>query len=103
MKNRLPLTNEEGEVRELTREDFKHARPAREALPEILGQELAAELMKRKPGQRGAQKRPTKEPVTVRYSRDVLEYFRTTGPGWQARIDAALQEWVAQHRQNNER
>jgi uncharacterized protein (DUF4415 family) len=33
---------------------------------------------------------PTKEPVTVRYSRDVLEYFRSTGPGWQTRIDAAL-------------
>jgi uncharacterized protein (DUF4415 family) len=103
MKNRLPLTNEEGEVRELTREDFKHARPAREALPEILGPELAAELMKRKPGQRGVQKMPTKEPVTVRYSRDVLEYFRSTGPGWQTRIDAALREWVAQHGQGSER
>jgi uncharacterized protein (DUF4415 family) len=97
------LTNEEGEVRELTREDFKHARPAREALPEILGPELAAELMKRKPGQRGVQKMPTKEPVTVRYSRDVLEYFRSTGPGWQTRIDAALKEWVAQHGQGSER
>jgi uncharacterized protein (DUF4415 family) len=45
---------------------------------------------------------PTKEPVTVRYSRDVLEYFRSTGPGWQTRIDAALKEWVAQHGQNSE-
>jgi len=47
-------------------------------------------LPKRKPGQRGAQKKPTKEPVTIRYSRDVLEYSRATGPGWQSRIDAAL-------------
>jgi len=39
---------------------------------------------------------PTKEPVTVRYSRDVLEYFRSTGPGWQTRIDTVLKEWVAQ-------
>jgi len=45
---------------------------------------------------------PTKEPVTVRYSRDVLEYFRSTGPGWQARIDAVLKEWVAQHCQGHE-
>jgi uncharacterized protein (DUF4415 family) len=94
-----PLTDKSGEVRELTKEDIKRFRPAAEVLP----QELLAALPKRKPGQRGAQKRPTKEPVTVRYSRDVLEYFRTTGPGWQARIDDALKEWVAQDRQNRER
>ena len=94
-----PLTDKSGEVRELTREDMKRFRPAAEVLP----QELLAVLPKRKPGQRGAQKRPTKEAITIRYSRDVLESFRTTGPGWQARIDAALKEWVAQHRQSNER
>ena len=94
-----PLTDKSGEVRELTREDMKRFRPAAAVLP----QELLAVLPKRKPGQRGAQKRPTKEPVTIRYSRDVLEYFRTTGPGWQARIDDALKEWVAQDRQNRER
>ena len=94
-----PLTDKSGEVRELTREDIKHFRPADEVLPP----QLLAALPKRKPGQRGAQKRPTKESVTVRYSRDVLEYFRTTGPGWQARIDAALKEWVAQDRQNREK
>jgi uncharacterized protein (DUF4415 family) len=93
------LTDKSGEVRELTKGDMKRFRPAAEVLP----QELLAVLPKRKPGQRGAQKRPTKEPVTVRYSRDVLEYFRTTGPGWQARIDAALKEWVALHRQSSER
>ena len=89
-----PLTDKSGEVLELTREDLKRFRPAAEVLP----QELLAVLPKRKPGQRGAQKRPKKVPVTIRYSLDVLEYFRTTGPGWQTRIDAALKEWVAQHR-----
>ena len=83
-----PLSDEAGEVRELTREDRERFRPAAEVLPP----ELAAVPPKRKPGQRGAQKQPTKEPVTIRYSRDVLEYFRATGPGWQARIDAALKE-----------
>jgi len=94
-----PLTDESGEVRELTGEDMDRFRPAAEVLPE----ELVAVLPKRKPGQRGAQKKPTKEPVTIRYSRDVLEYFRATGPGWQARIDAALKEWVAQHGQGGAR
>ena len=73
-----PLTDEAGEVRELTSEDMDRFRPAAEVLPE----QLVAVLPKRKPGQRGAQKKPTKEPVTIRYSRDVLEYFRATGPGF---------------------
>ena len=90
---RKPLSDEAGEVRELTRDDLARLRPAAEVLPP----EPVAVLPKGRPGQRGAQVQPTKEPVTIRYSRDVLEYFRATGPGWQARIDAALKEWVAQH------
>jgi len=26
---------------------------------------------------------------------DVLAYFRATGPGWQARMDQALREYIA--------
>ncbi|NOT17177.1 MAG: BrnA antitoxin family protein [Sulfuriferula sp.] len=32
-----------------------------------------------------------KEQVSVRYSPEVLSYFRSTGEGWQTRMDAALQ------------
>ncbi|MBI0473882.1 hypothetical protein D9601_00705 [Sphingomonas sp. MA1305] len=39
---------------------------------------------------RGAQAAPTKQQVTLRLDRDVLAKFRATGPGWQARINAAL-------------
>ena len=35
--------------------------------------------------------------VSVRYSPEVLSYFRSTGEGWQARMDGALQEYVAKH------
>jgi len=52
----------------------------------------------RLPGQRGAQKRPTKVAVTVRYSPEVVEYFKGTGEGWQTRMNDALREYVAQHR-----
>ena len=91
---RKPLTDESGEIRELTREDIQRFNPAAEVLPP----ELLAVLPKGKSGQRGAQKMPTKESVTVRYSREVLEYFRSTGRGWQSRMNEALKEWVAQHR-----
>lgn len=33
--------------------------------------------------------------VSVRYSPEVLSYFRNTGEGWQARMDGVLQEYVA--------
>jgi uncharacterized protein (DUF4415 family) len=35
--------------------------------------------------------------LSVRYSREVVEYFKSTGTGWQARMDAALKEWVKAH------
>ena len=52
----------------------------------------------RLPGQRGAQKRPTKVALTVRYSPEIVAYFKATGDGWQTRMNDALQEYVEQHR-----
>ena len=39
----------------------------------------------------------TKQLVSVRYSPEVLAYFRATGEGWQARMDGVLRDYVAQH------
>jgi uncharacterized protein (DUF4415 family) len=46
---------------------------------------------------RGPGKRPRKVQVSVRYSLDVLEAFRATGAGWQARMDEALKDWLKTH------
>ena len=32
--------------------------------------------------------------LSVRYSPEVVAYFRQTGEGWQARMDAALREYI---------
>jgi uncharacterized protein (DUF4415 family) len=86
MNKRKPLTDEEGEVRELTMEDLKEFKPIREAeLPRSLG---------RKWGVRGPQKSPTKVRVSLRLSREVVDYFRATGDGWQTRMDVELLEMV---------
>lgn len=69
-------------------EDFKHFRPAAEALPPSLLKKL---------GIRGTQKKPLKERITIRLSREVVEQFRSTGPGWQTRLDDALTSWVKAH------
>ena len=71
---------------EWTAEDSARAVPFA-ALPVSLQRKLG----------RGPQKHPPKERVTIRLSRDVVESFRTTGPGWQTRLNAALQDWLKSH------
>jgi uncharacterized protein (DUF4415 family) len=85
MRKRKPLTDKDGEVRELTAEDFAAARPLSEVVPEL------AELIRNR-GQRGPQKTPTKQQVTLRLDRDVVDRFRSTGRGWQGRINEALRK-----------
>lgn len=38
-----------------------------------------------------------KQLVSVRYSAEVLEYFKSTGEGWQSRMDGVLREYVTRH------
>ena len=35
--------------------------------------------------------------LSVRYSVEVVEYFRATGEGWQARMDGVLRQYVNKH------
>ncbi len=43
----------------------------------------------------GTRKEGTKQAVTVRFSPEVLEAFKATGPGWQTRINDVLRDAVA--------
>lgn len=52
---------------------------------------------------RGPQKTPTKTPVTIRLSPDVVDHFRATGKGWQSRMDAALREWLQERHPSGRR
>ena len=38
-----------------------------------------------------------KQLVSVRYSQEVLQYFKSTGEGWQARMDSVLRAYVKRH------
>lgn len=51
-----------------------------------------------RPGSRGPGKKARKVLLSVRYSPEVVDYFKSTGEGWQTRMDEALKEWVASHR-----
>ena len=74
---------------ELTNADFARMRPFADAFPE-----LAIKLRRA----RGRQKAPTKISTTIRLSPDVIDYFKTSGQGWQSRIDDALKEWLVARR-----
>jgi uncharacterized protein (DUF4415 family) len=87
MRKRSPLTDEEGEVRELLLADIKRFRPIAEVLPPSSLRKLGLVPPPAEP----------KEKVTVQLSRDVLRRFRASGRGWQARLDSALREWLDSH------
>jgi uncharacterized protein (DUF4415 family) len=35
--------------------------------------------------------------VSVRYSPEVVAYFKSTGEGWQSRMDGVLRKYVTRH------
>ena len=70
---------------EWTPEEVQKARPLMEVLPKE-----TAEAVRRYRGQRGPQKSPTKELISLRVDRDVVAAYRATGPGWQNRAGEAL-------------
>jgi uncharacterized protein (DUF4415 family) len=76
---------------EWTEEDFARARPA----SEVLGPAFM-ENWRRSRGQRGPQKQPTKQLVSLRIDRDIIEKFKSDGPGWQSRLNETLRKALAE-------
>ncbi|MGO4337850.1 BrnA antitoxin family protein [Labrys sp. KB_33_2] len=74
-----------------TEEDFARAKIATEVLPPAVVEALA----KRRRGQRGPQKAPTKALVSLRLDQDIIDRFKAEGPGWQSRINEALRKSLA--------
>lgn len=67
---------------EWTAEDFANARPLKEVMAKRMG--------------RPPLEKP-KEQVTMRYDADVLAAFRSTGSGWQTRMNDALKTYLKEH------
>ncbi len=68
---------------EATDEQLAQARPFAEAFPAL------AEAMRKNVGGRPKAENP-KVAVSIRLDRDLVEYFKATGAGWQTRINDAL-------------
>jgi len=70
---------------EWTEADFKRAVPTR-----LIHPDLAEWSKRRKQGERGPQKAPIKQAISIRVDKDVLATYKATGSGWQKRMNAAL-------------
>ena len=95
MVSRLPVIDDDGEVGDLSKVDAGVFRPAAEVLPPDLLAGLVA-LRKRR-GERGPQKSPTKVPTTIRFDADVLAALKASGKGWQTRVNEAVKDWLKTH------
>jgi uncharacterized protein (DUF4415 family) len=71
---------------EWTREDFARAVPF-SGLPAQLQKAISNRS-------RGPQKTAKKVPVSIRLSPDVVQAFRSSGAGWQARVDEILRAHI---------
>jgi uncharacterized protein (DUF4415 family) len=83
-----PLTDEEGEVRELTDEDFANMdlRPIAQVFPEL------PEAMKRiRPVGRPPVAAPKKQ-ISFRLPADLVAEIKATGPGYNVRVEKALRK-----------
>jgi uncharacterized protein (DUF4415 family) len=85
-KRRKPLTDADGEVRELTKVDIARMRPASEVVPDIVA------AWRRSRGR--PPKAATKQQITLRLSPEVLAFFRKQGRGWQTRVNEVLSRYV---------
>jgi uncharacterized protein (DUF4415 family) len=90
MANRKPLTDDDGEVREWTEEDFARAKRLSD-LPEE-HQRVLKGIMEQ--SRQNKQKR-----VPVSLPEDVVEKMQSTGEGWEQRVEEAVREWLERHEQ----
>ena len=74
---------------EWTKAMMRRAKPAAELFPNFKFP---------KPRGRGPQKTPVKVQTTIRLDRDVVEYFKRRGRGWQTRLNSELREVLSRKR-----
>lgn len=60
--------------------------------------EVTPEMFARAMVRKGLNPTPPKQQVTLRLDADVLEWFKSQGPGYQTRINTLLRAYVDAHR-----
>ena len=76
---------------EWTDATFERARPARDVLPELVGEVAAARLLKPRGRPKSGNARLA---ISLRLPPDTLARWKATGPGWQTRMAELLSRAV---------
>ena len=87
MKEKLNSKLIDDDNPEWTAEDFNNAMPF-SGLPESLQSRLRHA--------RGPNRQPVKVQTAIRFDADVLTALRSTGKGWQTRVNDVMREWLKQ-------
>jgi len=87
---RKNASHPDSENPEWTPDELRQARPLMDALPK-----QTAAAIRRYRGQRGPQKSPTKELISLRVDRDVVAAYRARGSGWQQQANDALRAYMS--------
>lgn len=85
-----PLTDKEGEVREITAEDMKDFRPAKEVLPASFFKEMEKLKTKRQRGRPRTQ--APKAMLSLRLKKTIVAGIKSTGKGYNTRVEKILEE-----------
>jgi uncharacterized protein (DUF4415 family) len=78
---------------ELTKEWFAQAKPA----SDVFSPEIYAALVAMKPARGRPKATEPKVFTAIRLDADLLEAFKSTGKGWQTRVNAALRQFITEH------
>lgn len=62
-----------------------------------------AGVTKTAPRRRGPQKTPIKVALNIRLPKDVIDYFKDEGRGWQTKIGIILKAWMKSHPHSSHR
>ena len=94
-KSKQPIVDQEYGVPDADSPEWTGEKFARSIgfseLPEQMRKTFSA-IQETSRQRRGLQKAPTKQPVTIRLSPDVLTVLRGKGRGWQTLVDQTLRE-----------
>ena len=89
MKQRPTIIQADGEIRSLSAADMKLFKPAKE----VLEPELYKALLVMNKAARGRPRlEKPKQAIKLRLDVEIIEAFKSTGEGWQTRINALLKK-----------
>lgn len=91
MKRKPSTKRKTQENPEWTKATFSNARPAAEALPEILGASVAKKMLKPRGRPKTGRARTA---ISIRLPPDTLARWKATGSGWQTRMAELLDKAI---------